>query len=67
MNRHLFKFKGLPYFVSTDISRKKRIVEMEEKDFKKMKDYIMELEWKLHKATGGKSEEFLGKVKECIL
>lgn len=60
MENNLFNFKGIPYIKYINILENKEMVKIEEKDFKKMRDYIMELEWKLYKATGEKAKSFYG-------
>lgn len=46
-----YYFKGIHYAVKNHLLSDPT-VELYEKDFKMIKDYILDLEWRLHCATG---------------
>lgn len=57
-----YYFKGIHYCIKQPILSINPIVQLYADDFKKMQDYILNLEWRLHCATG---ETFSGmKCKE---
>lgn len=47
-----YYFKGIHYEVKNSILSPEPIVKLYEKDFNQMKKYILDLEWRLHCATG---------------
>lgn len=51
-----YYFKGIHYEVKQPILSADPIVKLYEKDFKLLKNYIIELEGKLHRATGEHSK-----------
>ena len=47
-----YYFKGIHYQVTNPLLSSEPVVKLYEKDFKRIKDYILDLEWRLHCATG---------------
>ncbi len=47
-----YYFKGIHYQVKNSILSAEPIVQLYDSDFKQIRDYILDLEWRLHCATG---------------